>query len=134
VLVASANYSLIALIEIFFRALQPVFLSTPVELGGLGLDPPAIGIVMSSFGILDGLFTLTLLSRFVNYFGVKKVYLIGITCAAPAFALFPIISYLARESTERSGKLGMEVWSVVGAQLVLVVLVYLCFSAYIPLC
>jgi MFS family permease len=129
VLIASANYSSVALVDIFFRALQPVFLSTPIELGGLGRDPLVIGTIMSFFGILDGVFTVFFSSRLVDYFGVKKVYLIGITSAVPSFVLFPIINYLARGSTERSGKLGTEVWLAVGVQVLLSVVVYLCYGA-----
>jgi hypothetical protein len=122
VLVASANYAFVALVDILFRALQPVFLSTPTELGGLGLDPPAIGTIMSSLGILDGVFSLFFFSPLVAYFGVRKVYLIGITCVAPSFALFPVISYLAR------GGLGTGVWFVVGVQVVLTVLFFVCYG------
>jgi MFS family permease len=129
VLIASANYSFVALVDIVFRALQPVFFSTPIELGGLGLDPPVIGTILSAFGILDGLFTLFFFSPLVDYFGVRKVYLIGIICAAPSFALFPVIGYLARASTEHSGGLGTEVWFVVGVQVVLSVVVYVSYGA-----
>jgi hypothetical protein len=126
VLVSAANYAVLALIDISFRALQPVFLSTPVKLGGLGLDPPAIGTVMSSFGVLSGVYTVFFFSRMTDYFGAKGVYLIGMTAAVPCFTLFPIINHLARNSVERSGGLGVEVWIAVGAQVVLSVV--LCLS------
>jgi MFS family permease len=128
VLVASANYAFVALVDIFFRALQPVFLATPIELGGLGLDPPLIGTILSIFCILDGVFTLFFFSPLVDYFGVRKVYLIGMICAAPSFALFPIIGCLARASTGRTEGLGTEVWLAVGVQIVLGVLFYVCYG------
>ncbi|KAF9648963.1 MFS general substrate transporter [Thelephora ganbajun] len=129
VLVASANYAFLALVDISFRALQPVFLSTPVALGGLGIDPPAIGTVMSFFGILNGVFTVFFFSRLTDYFGVKGVYMMGIAAAVPCFSLFPVISHLARNSVERSGSLGTEVWIVVGLQVASSVLVCLCYGA-----
>jgi MFS family permease len=128
VLVASANYSFIALVDMAFRALQPIFLSTPVEVGGLGIDPPVIGTVMAFFGILNGVFTVFFFSRLTDYFGVKKVYLMGITAAVPCFALFPVINHLARNSIERSGGLGTDVWIAVGLQVALSVLVCLCYG------
>ncbi|KAF9790416.1 member of major facilitator multidrug-resistance DHA1 sub-family [Thelephora terrestris] len=129
VLVSAANYAFLALIDISFRALQPVFLSTPVKLGGLGLDPPAIGTVMSSFGVLSGVYTVFFFSRMTDYFGAKGVYLIGMTAAVPCFTLFPIINHLARNSVERSGGLGVEVWIAVGAQVVLSVVLCLSYGA-----
>ena len=131
VLVASANYSFLALVDISFRALQPIFLSTPIEIGGLGLDPPVIGTVMSFFGILNGLFTVFCFSPMTDYFGVKGVYIMGVSAAVPCFALFPFINYLGRNSIERSGALGMEVWVTVGIQTALSVLVSLGYCAFV---
>ena len=131
VLIASINYTLFALVDISFRALQPLFLSTPVALGGLGLDPPAIGTVMSFFGVLSGTFMIFCFPRMTKYFGVKKVYMMGITAAVPCFGLFPVINYLARRSIERSGELGTEVWVAVGLQVAVSVLVSLCYGASI---
>jgi len=128
VIIATANWALIALVDISFRALQPVFLSTPVALGGLGLDPPAIGTILSFSGILNGVFTVFFFSRMTDYFGVKRVYMMGVSAAVPCFALFPIINYLARNSVERSGGLGLEVWAVVGLQVLMVVLNCVCYG------
>ena len=132
VLVASANYALLALVEISFRTMQPLFLSTPIAVGGLGLDPPIIGAVMSAYGILNGVFTVCFFSRLTDYFGAKRVYVMGISASAPCFLLFPVINHLARNSIERSGGLGMGVWLVVGLQVVLSVFVSSsCFGAHV---
>jgi hypothetical protein len=82
---------------------------------------------MSSFGILYGIVNVFFFSWMADYFGVKGVYMLGITAAAPCFSLFPIINYLARNSIERSGGLGAEVWIAVGLQVIMSVLVCLCF-------
>ena len=129
VLIASANYAFLALVDISFRALQPVFLSTPIELGGLGLDPPVIGTVIAFFSILNGLATVCLFSRLTDYFGAKKLYVMGTAATIPCFILFPVISYLARLSAEQSGGLGTEVWVAVFVQLVLSVIFYLGYGA-----
>ena len=126
--VASINYMLFALVEISFRALQPLFLSTPVALGGLGLDPPAIGTVMSFNGILNGVFMVFFFPRMANYFGVKGVYMMGVAATILCFTLFPVINYLARNSIERGGGLGTEVWVVVGFQVAVSVLLSMCYG------
>jgi len=71
VLVSSANYALLALVDMSFRTLQPLFLSTPIAIGGLGLEPPTIGTVMSVYGILNGVFTVFFFSRLTVYFGAR---------------------------------------------------------------
>ena len=86
-----------------------------------------IGTLVSVFGILGGVFTVFLFSPMTDYFGVKCVYLMGISAAVPCFALFPMISYLARNST--SG-LGMAVWVAVGTQLGLCAMVWMCYGTF----
>ncbi|KAG5715809.1 putative peptide/nitrate transporter, partial [Termitomyces sp. T112] len=39
VLLAAGNYAGLSLVDIAFRAIQPLFLSTPIAFGGLGLSP-----------------------------------------------------------------------------------------------
>ena len=132
VLISSMNYALLALVDMSFRTLQPLFLSTPIAVGGLGLDPPTIGTVMSAYGILTGFFTMVFFSRLTDYFGAKWVYVAGISASVPCFSLFPVINHLARNSIERSGGLGMDVWVAVGLQVWLSVLVSgLCYGVHV---
>ena len=110
-----------------FRTLQPVFLATPIALGGLGLDPPAIGTIMSFYGVLNGAFIVFFFSWMVDHFGVKRVYLTGVAAAVPCFSLFPIISHLAAKTVEDSDELGVGVWAAVGLQVIMAALIH---SAY----
>jgi len=96
VVLAATNYAFLALVDIAFRALQPVFFSTPVELGGLGFPPSTIGNVLSAYGVLSGIFQVFFFARLHDRFGSKKVFIGGIASALPVFASFPVISYLAR--------------------------------------
>ena len=121
------------MVDISFRTLLPVFLSTPVAMGGLGLDPPAIGTIMSVSGILNGVFTLFLFSRTTDYFGAKWVYLIGAIATVPCFALFPVMNYLARGSIECSGGLGLGVWVVVDLQIFLRMLNAQCYGTSVSM-
>ena len=117
-IVASANYSCLSLVDIGFRTIQLLFLSTPIALGGLGLDPPTIGTIMSFYGVLHGIFVVLFFSRLTDRFGARGVYLVGVAAAVPCFSLFPIINLLARNSVEHSGGLGTGVWVAVGLQVV----------------
>ena len=131
VLVASGNYAFVGLIGLSFRILQPIFLATPIELGGLGLDPPAIGAIVSLIGISDGFINIIAFAPLVHHFGPKKVHLGGMAAAVPCFTLFPIIGYLARKSVERSGSLGTEVWFAVGVQGMMSMLTCMSYGTFI---
>ena len=113
VMLAAANYASLSLVDIAFRAIQPLFLSTPIHLGGLGLPPSTIGKILSVFGILNGMFQMFFFSGIHDRWGSKKVFAAGVASALPAFACFPVINYLARIS----GYSNM-LWALVGFQIV----------------
>lgn len=113
VLVAASNYALLALVEIGFRVLQPLFYSTPIALGGLGLSPPFIGGILSSFGIFNGLLQALFFAKLIRKFGAKTVFIAGIVSIIPSIALFPIANHFARQSTNG---LSWWCWSAVGLQ------------------
>ena len=71
-------------------------MSTPIELGGLGMSPQMIGAFLAVYGIANGLLQIFFFSKVTDRLGAKVVYLIGITALFPIFALFPIINMYAR--------------------------------------
>ncbi|KAL0948631.1 hypothetical protein HGRIS_010438 [Hohenbuehelia grisea] len=111
VLVPAANYASLSLVDMSFRAILPLFYSTPIALGGLGLDPPTIGKILSLYGILNGSCQIFFFARFHDRFGSKNTFTGGILAAFPCFAAFPLLSYLAQ-----NGGLRGTVWLLVGLQ------------------
>ncbi|KAH7924289.1 MFS multidrug-resistance DHA1 sub-family [Leucogyrophana mollusca] len=116
VFVAAGSYAAVALVDIAFRTVQPVFYSTPIELGGLGLDPPAIGTILAALGLLNGICQALLFARLHERFGPKNLYIFSVIAAVPMMAVFPVISALAR------GKYpDWSVYTFVGIQVFLLV-------------
>lgn len=113
VIIAAGNYAFLSLVDIAFRAIQPLFYSTPIELGGLGMPPSTIGQILSTYGILNGVFQVLFFARIHDYWGSKKVFTIGMASAFPAFAAFPLMSYLAKTQG-----LSIMVWVIVVFQTV----------------
>lgn len=96
VIVAASNYAFLSLVDITFRAVYPVFLFTPIHLGGLGLPTSTIGSILSVYGLFNGVFQVFCFARIHEYLGSKTTFILGIASALPAFACFPLMSYLAR--------------------------------------
>ncbi|KAH8111238.1 MFS general substrate transporter [Phellopilus nigrolimitatus] len=96
VLLSISAYALLSLLDIAYRALQPVFYSTPRALGGLGLEPHAIGNALAVLGLSNGVFQAFCFARMIKAWGVRKTYLVGIASAAPIFACFPAMSAVVR--------------------------------------
>lgn len=108
VIVAAGNYAFLSLVDISFRAVQPLFLSTPIELGGLGMPPSTIGNILSVYGVFNGVFQVFFFARIHDYWGSKKVFMAGISSGFPAFIAFPILSHLAKTQG-----LSTSVWVIV---------------------
>jgi hypothetical protein len=113
VIIAAGNYAFLSLVDIAFRAVQPLFFSTPIHLGGLGLPPSTIGNILSVFGVLNGVFQVFFFAKIHNHWGSKKVFMAGIISAFPAFATFPLINHFARTQG-----VGAAVWAAVAFQTV----------------
>ena len=96
VLIAAGNHASLSLVDIAYRAIQPVFLSTPINLGGLGMSTPTIGILLSAQGILNGIFQVFFFARIHDRWGSKKTFIAGISSVIPAFIMFPVSNALAR--------------------------------------
>ncbi|KDR78797.1 hypothetical protein GALMADRAFT_244352 [Galerina marginata CBS 339.88] len=124
VIIAAGNYASLSFVDIAFRAIQPLFLSTPIHLGGLGLPPSSIGNLLSIFGVLNGLFQVFFFAQVNDRFGSKNIFIFGIASAIPAFASFPIINILAR-----SQGYSTAVWAAVGFQIVISIAISLSYGA-----
>ncbi|KAF8493991.1 member of major facilitator superfamily multidrug-resistance, DHA1 sub-family [Russula emetica] len=123
VLLSVTNYATLSLVEISFRAIQPLFLSTPISSGGLGLDPPSIGKILACLGILNGIFQVTCFVRAHAIWGTKRLFVGGLCCAVPVFALFPVMNAIARIYG-----VGLAVYSVVALQIVFSLVWNSCFG------
>lgn len=123
VLISVGNYGLLALLEIAYLAILPLFYTTPIELGGLGQSPAHIGTIMGSFGIANGIFQGLLFAKIVGRVGPKRLFMVGMSLFPVLFALFPVISFVAR----RQG-ISPLVWVLVGVQLAVQVIMDCCYG------
>lgn len=130
VVIAAANYASLSLVDIAFRAVLPLFFSTPIHLGGLGLPPSTIGNILSAFGVLNGVFQVFFFAKIHDRWGSKKVFIAGIASAIPVFASFPFMNCLAR--TEG---LSTRVWAIVAFQTVISIMMSLSYGKQmLPAC
>jgi len=114
VLIASGSYATLALIEMAVRTTIPVFYAMPIEMGGLNLDPPAIGIILAVFGISGGIIQYLFFAPVHDWLGAKTLFLVSISLFLPIIALFPVINAVALVYG-----LSYFVWFLVGLQMTL---------------
>ncbi|KAJ6553625.1 major facilitator superfamily domain-containing protein [Mycena vulgaris] len=124
VIISISNYVALGFLNTTLAALLPLFLAMPIDIGGLGLPPPKIGLILAAYGLATGLFQVFFFARLVRRFGEKRVFINGMITCLPVFALFPIMSIIA----QRSG-LTTVVWILIGCVLVLGALMDTSFGA-----
>lgn len=113
VMLPIANYGVLALVDIGLFALVPLFYSTPVEIGGLGLSPLAIGVCMMAFGIGNGLFQILFVARAVDRFGERRVFCSAVLAFFPILVAFPMMSWVIQAQKEVTP----AIWALVLVQL-----------------
>ncbi|KAF9513234.1 hypothetical protein BS47DRAFT_1459060 [Hydnum rufescens UP504] len=113
VIITIANYCLFALVNIAFSVLQPLFLSTPIQHGGLGLHPTRIGYILAAQGVLAGSAVLFASARLEQKLRVKTVFTISMASFAILLGAFPVMNAFARVDD----RIGWQVWVVLAVQL-----------------
>lgn len=121
VLIAAGSYASFSLIEIAFRTIIPVFYAMPIEMGGLNLDPPAIGIILALAGISGGIIQCLFFVPMHDWLGAKTLFSVSICLCLPMIALFPAINAAARVYG-----LSYFVWLLIGLQMTL--MIFACFA------
>ena len=113
VLITIANYAMLALLSTVLESCTPLVWSTPVEYGGLNMSPASIGMWMSLYGGVDGIFQLFLYPRYVNRFGLRRVFVSSISSCAVIFIAFPFENLAARAGNGAN----VAVWLLIILQL-----------------
>ncbi|KAG1901184.1 major facilitator superfamily domain-containing protein [Suillus fuscotomentosus] len=122
VLSTTASYATLGLFQLGFNSVLPVFYGTPIELGGLSLDPPRIGALLAASSIIQGIFQLFFYARLHDRFGARAIYITGVSSGIPIVVLFPVTNALAR-----AYGIGMAVWLCAAIQLTLKTSLIMCF-------
>ena len=100
-------------------------MSTPINLGGLGLSTPTIGTILAVQGILNGIFQIFFFAKIHDYWGSKKTFIVGLFSAFPAFITFPVANALARNQGY-----SIAVWATIALQAISGITLYISYGQY----
>lgn len=90
VVLTISTYAIHAFLEICNFALVPLMYTTPIEFGGLGLDPAKMATCLAVSGIMTGILPFFFFHRVVGSMGLRRSLLIFISGLVPAFLFFPM--------------------------------------------
>jgi len=120
------NFICFAFTERCYYDLTPLFYSTSIETGGLGLSPYHIGLIMSIWGFCNAFFQINMVGRLIRSYGGASVYKFGYICYLLSLLTFPLSACLARGN----GSVGFGAWTVILIQLFFQFFSYMSYSSY----
>jgi hypothetical protein len=123
---AVSNYLALAFFDTILFMLLPVYYATPITSGGLGLDPFHMGAIFSIFGIWNGTIQPFLIPFLVKRLGTRNLFMCGMSSFVPTFAMFPLISAVAK----LHGEVSSSVWGLLIVQYIFITIRSTCFCAY----
>jgi hypothetical protein len=124
-LVILLNYSIFSLLEVSLNAVLPLYLAAPFEYGGLEFSPSQIGICLAILGLLNGTIQVMYFADIHACWGSKKMLRAGMLAYAIIFALFPVVSWMAK-----GGSMGIGVWIILILQAAMFPTAMMISSAY----
>ena len=90
------NFAILAFLDMGHFVLLPLFYSTSIPLGGLGLDPYKIGLTLGCFGCINAVVQARFLGPLIREFGARKVYIMSFPGLLFCVTLYPIIRHFAQ--------------------------------------
>ncbi|KAJ6534935.1 MFS general substrate transporter [Mycena capillaripes] len=124
VITSVSNYIALAFLDISIRALVPLFFATPIAIGGLGLPPAKIGLLLATHGLTTCVFQVLFFAKCIRRFGERGVFIGGMSSYLAIFALLPVISTVA----QASGRTGI-VWALLACLLLFALLADMCYGS-----
>ncbi|KAI0302844.1 MFS general substrate transporter [Multifurca ochricompacta] len=111
VVISAASLAVITLFNTVADALIPLIWSTSIEFGGLGLVPASIGLLMSAYGCLSGIFQYALFPSLIRRYGPRNVFLSGVVGCAVIYVIFPLENLALQHGPKTA------VWLMIALQL-----------------
>ncbi|KAJ3723421.1 member of major facilitator superfamily multidrug-resistance, DHA1 sub-family [Lentinula raphanica] len=115
----------LAFTDMSYQVLIPLIYTTSVPVGGLGLSPYQVGLIMGIFGFANGIWNWAVLTKFLKKIGPKRTFVIGYSFFLVHFALLWVI----RDVAAFSGGMTPFVWALLVFQLFVSTVIVTAFNA-----
>ncbi|KAF9075117.1 major facilitator superfamily domain-containing protein [Rhodocollybia butyracea] len=109
------NYGLLSVTDMawFVFVLIPLSYSSSIPIGGLGLSPYQVGLILGIFASINGIWNLLVLRKVLKRIGPRTMYIVSY---ASFLIIFPLL-WIIRETAHAAGKVNALVWSLIVCQL-----------------
>jgi hypothetical protein len=126
---ALLNYAFLAFTSMAIAGVLPLFLYTPIRLGGLGFSEVQIGKALSGQAVATAVIQLVLFPIVQVRLGTVGTFRAGAIFYPLACAMFPLTSYVARqEHASSAGADRTQTWIVLSIQISMLCMANLVYS------
>ncbi|KAJ3851626.1 major facilitator superfamily domain-containing protein [Lentinula lateritia] len=123
------NYGLLSFTDMSYFVLIPLIYSSSLSIGGLGLSPYQVGLILGIFALLNGFWNLLVLTQVLKVLGPRKMYIISYSSFLVTFPLL----WILRDVAHHAGGVNALVWSLIVCQLLAASFVNTAYSDLIDL-
>jgi len=123
------NYAALSFLDMGHFVLLPLFYSTSISLGGLGLDPFRIGVTFGTFGCINAVIQANALGPLIRKYGARKMYIVSFPGLIACFSLYPVMRYFA----QISGRVDAFVIACMMIQMSFYMCIYMAYGTYYEL-
>jgi hypothetical protein len=120
------NYAVFVFLDVSFAATFALFLSSPIQLGGLAFSPHDIGVILGFAGIFHGIFQALFFPYIHKRWEPRNVYAVSISAYIPIYLCMPIMNAISRQA----GHVTPLVWILLVLVEVACTFAYTAFSEY----
>lgn len=125
ILMTLVNHVFLTFLDMCHFVLVPLMYSTPIEFGGLGLDPFQIGVTLGTFGFANSIVQAKFLGRLIRRYGGRDVYRVGFSCILMCFGMYPIMRFFS----QRAGGVDGFVVACIVIQLGFQMMIYMAYGS-----
>lgn len=118
------NYAVLVFLDVSFSSARAYFLSTPIEHGGLGMNPRTIGIILGAAGPIHGMAQAFLFKHVHKRWDMRTIYAVCMVAYVPTYLSLPVMNVLARQV----GHVTPLVWGLIVLMELLCTFAYTAFS------
>lgn len=120
------NYACLVFLDMSHFTLLPLVYSTPIEYGGLGLDPFEIGFILGLFGFINSIIQAKLLGRFIRKYGARRMYRRSFVCFLGCVTMYPVMHFFA----QKAGGVNVLVRVCIFIQLSFQTMIYMAYGMF----
>ncbi|KAF5381435.1 hypothetical protein D9757_009047 [Collybiopsis confluens] len=120
------SHAFLAFTDMSYQVLIPLVYSTSISVGGLGLSPYQLGVIMATMGFGGGALNILVFKPILKRIGPRKTYMISYSALILDFGLFWVLRELAGGWF---GRVNWVVWVLIGVQMVVSTFGYAMWNA-----